>query len=252
MFTRLGVPRIRRAGFTLIELLVVITVISLLVGILLPSLAHARRSARSTKCLSQVRTLQIAHVLYMDANKESFIDVGLGHGGPGDLSRSWITTLQTYYDSPIVVRSPGDLSPLWSVDQGGQGQLIGGQPRRTSYGINNWLSRTFNPGLHPREPFDRLSKVPSPHATVQFLLMTEEGPFAVSDHVHAEGWDPGTPGAAPGIASGEMKIHAWGGRAKSWEAVSNYGYLDGHAQTLPFSAVFSSNEKNQFDPTVAK
>jgi prepilin-type N-terminal cleavage/methylation domain-containing protein len=64
----------RRAGrqfraFTLIELLVVISIIALLIAILLPALSSARGAARNVSCLSNVRTLGIAFMMYVNDNK---------------------------------------------------------------------------------------------------------------------------------------------------------------------------------------
>ena len=239
----------RRRAFTLIELLVVIAIVALLVGLLLPALGGARRAARTAACLSNVRSLQQAQMLYCNDYRGALVDVGLTHGGEADEAIAWINTLAEYYRTPLAVRSPGDTSPYWPVDQGGQGLEVNGAHRRTSYGMNNYLSRTYNPGLSPREPFDTIDKIPEPTATVQFLLMTREGDFAVSDHTHVEGWGQGA--APPGRAARQVQIDAHGGPTRSFESKSNYGFLDGHASTLRFGHVYTDYSLNKFNPALA-
>jgi len=52
------------AGFTLIELLVVISIIALLVGILLPALGAARKSAKKAQCLAQLKQIATGIINY--------------------------------------------------------------------------------------------------------------------------------------------------------------------------------------------
>ena len=248
-------PSVRR-GFTLIEILVVLGVIVLLMGIAIPTLRSARMASLNTLDLSQLRQLGVAHLAYQATNTDHFVDVGLPHGGYGDEASSFAEVLGRYTDD-VVMKSPLDTSIHWPSDVGGEGRGVEedgtGVLRRTSYGMNNYLSRNYSPMVAlygPGHAADRATKVRRPERIVCFLHMTPEGDFAVSDHPHIESWDAGNEPWE--LASRQVAISAAEGEdVVDALAKSNYGMLDGSTVTAQFSDLYESADRNAFDPTVS-
>ncbi|MDB5294965.1 MAG: hypothetical protein JWO31_948 [Phycisphaerales bacterium] len=90
-------PRARRAGgFTLVELLMVVGIVAGLTGILLPSLAMARRRVQAVECLNNLRTLGIGMSAYAAEFRGVLPWEGYAEGdrptrhlGPWDEPSSW-------------------------------------------------------------------------------------------------------------------------------------------------------------------
>jgi len=74
----LGLKKRRGVGFTLVELLVVIGVIAILIGLLLPSLAKARKQSLQVKCLSNLKQVGTYLTIYLNDNNGWVYPPGLG------------------------------------------------------------------------------------------------------------------------------------------------------------------------------
>jgi len=71
-----------RSAFTLIELLIVIAIIALLIGILLPAIGGARKSARMAVCMSNMRQFAVATASYASENKDKLFNYSWYRGTP--------------------------------------------------------------------------------------------------------------------------------------------------------------------------
>ncbi len=138
-------------GFTLIELLVVISIIALLVGILLPALGAARRTAQNSQCLSNIRQ--------MDTAAMSFAADHRFHVQISSTDTLWVP-------GPIPSELRGKQAPFANQSGGNQGRLkdwasaivpyMGGDPDDDFESADTKVSRAFicpsDPNLDDQQP----------------------------------------------------------------------------------------------------
>ncbi len=93
----LGLRRRSASGFTLIELLVVVAIIALLIAILLPSLAQARKQSRTALCGSRMSQLTKCIILYAQDYDETPPFLGTGYENLTQLNDSSIV----YWGKPV-------------------------------------------------------------------------------------------------------------------------------------------------------
>jgi prepilin-type N-terminal cleavage/methylation domain-containing protein/prepilin-type processing-associated H-X9-DG protein len=98
--------RRRKRGFTLIELLVVIAIIAVLMAILMPALNRAREQGKRSVCLSNLRQLTMAWIMYADDNDDKLVSGDTGEYSWHQNETSWVlkdwaanTTLQQKRDA---------------------------------------------------------------------------------------------------------------------------------------------------------
>lgn len=179
-----------KKAFTLIELLVVIAIIAILAAILFPVFAQAREKARQTQCLSNLRQLGTAFVMY----RTDYDGVNPGPADSGHCPGEWYSPPwpkwmagfrsnwqgQWVHCMPVVQRV-GDpensaVNPLWSLIGGiEKGAIFAYVKNKDIYicpsdgrGREKLLSYSMNAiaGFIPEAEVDR---------SAQFALLIDEG-----------------------------------------------------------------------------
>src|SRR5690242_1717280 len=105
-----------RSGFTLIELLTVVAVITIIAAFLFPVFAQAREKARQSSCISNLKQIAAAMLMYSEENDLLFPPVLVNSGSGSPLyPMTWVCRLQPYVRSSSVFIDPssGHTSTNW-------------------------------------------------------------------------------------------------------------------------------------------
>lgn len=172
-------------GFTLIELLVSISVITILLGLLIPALGSARHTARMASCLSNQRQLALGWTLYADAHAEWTMP--LAEESEGGMIYWWGEVragsqglevihergfLSPYLEASLHIRSVYECAaqPWGTYRPQPLGSPPPGVPTST-YGYNGYyLTPPRTPGwsAHIRQPWKRLTDLSRPSELFNF------------------------------------------------------------------------------------
>ena len=146
----------KKTGFTLIELLVVIAIIAILAAILFPVFAQARAKARQIACVSNLKQLSTAALMYKQ-DYDGYTPIIRECSGifppcqAGKVTLGWMDLIQPYVKNNGVFKCPEDSTSIVPVPAGtpilttanpGQGYVFGdpstkpGGQNRCSYALN--------------------------------------------------------------------------------------------------------------------
>lgn len=96
-----------RKNFTLIELLVVIAIIAILAAMLLPALSQARKSARTSNCLNNLKQIALAITMYGNDFDDNVCPARYKYTGANSTTNSsWIALLYTGGNAPYNASTP--------------------------------------------------------------------------------------------------------------------------------------------------
>jgi len=157
----------KRGAFTLVELLVVVAIVALLMGILMPALSRAKRQARASACLGNLKQWGLLFATYCEDNDGRFLS-GQGEGN----GYWWMDEMRPYYKDEEVRLCPQ--ATRWYAGGGKIGARSDWAWRAGSkysandtgsYGPNAWICnpRPGTTGMWGRNP---------PHYKIEYYWRT--------------------------------------------------------------------------------
>jgi len=196
-------------GFTLIELLVVIAIIAILAAMLFPVFARVREKARQTSCLSNLKQLGLAAIMYSQDYDERLPHDDLDYDQSGDDSYgdgTWRGMLVPYCNNVQIFFCPS--SKIINRPFDGSWNDYG---MYALYGMN---FAHYEEGTHTSPAGQPLAVIGDAASCI--LLLESSGVHELAN--------PGGEDATPWVPNTAWALRHNGG--------ANYCFVDGHAKWL--------------------
>jgi prepilin-type N-terminal cleavage/methylation domain-containing protein/prepilin-type processing-associated H-X9-DG protein len=215
---------VRNRGFTLIELLVVIAIIAILAAILFPVFARAREKARAAACLSNLKQIGMALMMYVQDYDDTYPDARYGSNpSPYPLIYECLHPYIKNYQVWICPTGKGRGGTMNPMTYNGRHF-----PVYPNYGWNSNLARR------------KMDDVTAPAETAAIADCSH--PIWAS-HVGRIAWANSQDGV----------LYPWGGHTADYfmtdmfsrhNGGSNIAWGDGHAKWMPDRAIWGAGNSN--------
>jgi prepilin-type N-terminal cleavage/methylation domain-containing protein/prepilin-type processing-associated H-X9-DG protein len=205
-----------RRGFTLIELLVVIAIIAILAAILFPVFAQARAKAQQNSCLSNVKQIALANVMYTN-DYDSRVVLWLRWNGSATgqcaTDHVWYSPVMPYIKNNQVFQCPSTNNMPDPTNAGYVDYVVNADSLDEGGGsgpVNTWCQ------LYPATEWYVPSLITDMNAAETAICMDgwegNDGGWACNHYSSRPG--PGTTPFGTGIHNLGVNMAFWDGHAK--------------------------------------